>query len=40
MIFRSQKLGAHTASLRESVSLGELEKYGFRPLTLRVVPAK
>ena len=38
--FRSQKLGAHTARVQESVSLGELEKLGYRPFTLRVVPAK
>lgn len=40
MVFKSQKLGAHLAKLRESVSLTELEKFGYRPFTLRVVPAK
>jgi hypothetical protein len=39
-IFRSQKLGAHTAEVRGSVRLAELERYGYAPLTLRVVPAK
>jgi hypothetical protein len=39
-IFRSQRLGAHIAGLRESVRLAELEKFGYSPLTLRVVPAR
>jgi hypothetical protein len=39
-IFRSQKLGAHAARLAESVRLAELEKFGYSPFTLRVVPAK
>jgi hypothetical protein len=39
-IFRSQKLGAHIAKVEESVSLAELEKFGYSPFTLRVVPAK
>ena len=39
-IFRSQRLGAHVAGLQDSVRLGELEKFGYRPLTVRVVRAK
>jgi hypothetical protein len=39
-IFKSQKLGAHQAGVRGTVRLAELEKYGYTPLTLRVVPAK
>ena len=39
-IFRSQKLGAHTARVEEAVPLSELEKLGYRAFTLRVVPAK
>uniref|UniRef100_Q01TX8 Uncharacterized protein n=1 Tax=Solibacter usitatus (strain Ellin6076) TaxID=234267 RepID=Q01TX8_SOLUE len=39
-IFRSQKLGAHSAGAQESVRLAELEKLGYSPFTLRVVPAK
>jgi hypothetical protein len=39
-IFKSQKLATHTAGVRGAIRLAELEKYGFLPLTLRVVPAK
>jgi hypothetical protein len=39
-IFRSQKLGAHSARAQESVRLAELEKLGYSPFTLRVVPAR
>ena len=39
-IFRSQKLGAHTARLQESVHLAELQQLGYLPFSLRVVPVK
>jgi hypothetical protein len=39
-IFRSQKLGAHTAKIKELVRLAELEKFGYSPFNLRVLPAK
>jgi hypothetical protein len=39
-LFRSQKLGEHSARPGESVRLAELAKYGYTPLALRVVPAK
>ena len=39
-IFRSQKLGAHSARAQELVRLAELEKLGYSPFTLRVVPAR
>ena len=36
-IFRSQKLGTHTARVRQSVKLDELARLGAPPITLRVV---
>ena len=39
-IFRSQKLGAHSAGAQGLVRLAELEKLGYSPFTLRVVPAR
>jgi hypothetical protein len=39
-IFKSQRLGAQSVGLGGSARLTDLEKYGYSPLTLRVVPAK
>jgi hypothetical protein len=39
-IFRSQKLGAHSAKAQESVRVAELEKLGYIPFTLRILPAR
>ena len=39
-VFRSKKLGGHTARVEETVRLEELESLGYRPFSLRVVAAK
>ena len=39
-IFKSQKLATHKAGVRGAIRLAELERYGYTPLTLRVVAAK
>jgi hypothetical protein len=37
-IYRSKKLGVHTARMRESVRISEMEQLGYLPFTIRVGP--